>query len=302
MILREFARGIVTSVLPKKSVRRVIAESGTHFEWFSRVHSLPRKYIYGKTPEEFDRALAGEVPYACRVPARTTYSLTPPRTDDIPREPAQSDTYCDMCRSDGALLGADGRSGCGSELVWNLCRKLDNPKRHELLIRLYRDYRDPQNDGFDVTEAEDKSELNQSATSEYLKQLEELGLVRRERGGRHVVYFPDYSKALPAIREIASMLRYRHLKGDGDRSYAFVFPAMKNAFRARVIHHLACGGDGSVAALCDRYGKKPRFLMRDLDPAVKCGLLDLTSQDSDGTYLYAPPEDPIGQRIVELSA
>ena len=38
-----------------------------------------------------------------------------------------------------------------------------------------------------------------------------------------------------------------------------------------------------------------------LSAAVEAHILDLDSQDSDGTYTYITPADPIARRIVELS-
>ena len=47
--------------------------------------------------------------------------------------------------------------------------------------------------------------------------------------------------------------------------------------------------------------KKPiRFITRDLEPAVKAGLLVLDSEDDLGSYRYLPPPDPIAQRVVAL--
>ena len=71
--------------------------------------------------------------------------------------------------------------------LWQVCRLLSNPKRLSLLRRTYA----LKEVGLGVNEATDRFELGQSAISQYFKQLLEVGLVRRERGGRLVGYYAD---------------------------------------------------------------------------------------------------------------
>ena len=67
-----------------------------------------------------------------------------------------------------------------------MCRRLNNPKRFDFLVRLYRDDRPMDLAGLNVTGASDGAKVNLSATSEYLKGLAEIGLIRRDRVKEHV--------------------------------------------------------------------------------------------------------------------
>ncbi len=179
--------------------------------------------------------------------------------------------------------------------LWEFCRKLNNPERLGLLKRIYR----LKASGSTVNEAVEESGLGQSATSQYLKQLHELGLLRRERGGRLVGYYADSSEATAKIAEIACMMYRRFQKADCDMSFVSILGVMGNAARARMVAYIAQGGNGDKIALAEKYNKPTRIITRDLEPACDCGLLRLGHDD---TYVYQPPPDPIAQRIVELSA
>ena len=103
------------------------------------------------------------------------------------------------------------------------------------------------------------------------------------------------------MKEVAGLMRARLLSGSKDSSYTEVFPALTSTFRSAVVRYIAAGGDGRVEALAALYGKRPSEIIRLLEPAVTGLLLELDSEDENGTYRYIPPEDEIARRIVELS-
>lgn len=179
--------------------------------------------------------------------------------------------------------------------VWEFCRKLNNPERLGLLKRIYR----LRAAGSTVNEAVEESVLGQSATSQYLKQLHELGLLRRQRSGCHVEYYADSSDAPSKIAEIACMMYKRFQKENCDMSFTSILGVMGNAARARMISYIAQGGNGEKFSLSEKYDKPIRIITRDLEPACDCGLLMISQED---IYVYQSPTDPIAQRIVELSA
>lgn len=185
--------------------------------------------------------------------------------------------------------------------LWELCRKLHNPRRLELLRRIYTSYH---NGGLGVNEATDTGILGQSASSLYLKHLEELGLVRRERGGRFVGYYSDWSRASSSIGEIAAMFHERFNAERGKAQLSLLVPlgVLGNAFRLRAVHRIYVSQRLSKERLADYYGKEVRIITRDLDPAVKAGLISVDSDDDDGVYEPVQQRDAIIKRIIELGA
>ena len=280
MKLASVLSSAVSAFLPKKSIEQIIEEQNTRTVWYPRVHGLPRKYVYGKRPGE---------PFM-----RHAFH---PEGDDRPFCASETDP-AKIARHSAICLSEDGSHG---ELC-EMCRRLNNPKRFDLLVRLYRDDRKRELSGMNVSDAVENSRVNQSATSEYLKQLADLGLVRRERIGRRVFYSADFSSANPWVAEIARMIRLRLLSGSDDFSYAPIFRVMMGSFRSRVIRHVAAGGCGGVEFLRNTFDIQ-HFgdLKRSLRPAVDAHILDLDSDDPDGKYSYVTPSDPIARRIVELS-
>jgi len=274
-------------MLPQKDVRRVLAESGTKTVWYPRVHSWepPRPVPQTDTiphDTEMDRLTMGS-----EAASRAAYAFVGDKPDSgwvhDPR------------------VGLWLRGKCGGNNIWRLCRLLNNPRRLKLLIVLYKACPDATNDALDVTTAGCVSNYSQSNVSLFLKQLCELGLFRRARSGNHTLYYPGSPDAAPEIAEIASQIRRRLMDGSYDTSYSAVFAPMMNDFRARVVHYIACGGDGCAENLSELLCKKRKFVLRDLSYALEGGLLDTTSEDGEGRYFYRPPADPIAQRIVELA-
>ncbi len=271
---------IASELVPRKSFAQRAEELGTKVVYYPRL-GLPRKYVYGKHPDE---------PYLpdtrkTEVPLRTYRTIEDRLKDPLIRE------HIAICSRE---------KGSGGDLC-EMCRKLSNPKRFDFLVRLYKDRREMEFAGLNVGDAQDGSELLQPATSQYLRQLADLGLVRRQRHGRLVHYYPDLSSASPCVKEVAGLMRARLLSGSKDSSYTEVFPALTSTFRSAVVRYIAAGGDGRVEALAALYGKRPSEIIRLLEPAVTGLLLELDSEDENGTYRYIPPEDAIARRIVELS-
>ena len=93
--------------------------------------------------------------------------------------------------------------------VSDLCKLLRNPLRQRLLSRIYLSL-DGVNVGFLVDMLSDAG-LNQSGVSQYLKQMEQLGVIRREQAGRYVNYKADTQRAnervARAVRLIFESLR-----------------------------------------------------------------------------------------------
>ena len=181
--------------------------------------------------------------------------------------------------------------------ICDLCKKLNNPIRIELLRRIYT-----ASYGANVGLTQDGSGLGQSGASQYLAQLEDLGLIRRERSGRYVNYYADWTLASPEIAEIAALLKKRFAeKGDVKRLLP-IFAVMMNPMRARVVHYLADGGDGAKEHLIEHFKQNKKTFDRDLKPARDAGLLDMDDDDAGvGSYSYHAPTDPIARRLVELA-
>ena len=274
-MFKDFARDI----LPRKSIEQIIEEQNTKTVWLPVRGGLPKKYVYGKTPGK-------------------------PFVDHDWHPEGRERPHCTP-ETDAAVIlrhSAECRSGKGSHGgLCDMCKKLNNPKRMDFLVRLYRDSLDLHESCLNVGNAQDGSQLFLSATSDYLRQLADLGLVRRERSGRLVNYYPDFSRATCEVREIAAMIMRRLREEDGDLSFAPIFRVMMGSFRSRVVRYLAAGGDGNVETLSERFQMRVCDIRRDLEPAEDGGVLDCDSDDSDGVYRYITPADPIARRIVELS-
>lgn len=279
MKLKDMFRSVVREVLPHKSLEQVVERQNTRTVWYPRVWSLPRKYVYGKCPGEplmeHDWHPEGQQHPKCR-------NETDP--DVIQRHIA-------ICR------GTEGSHGGLCEM----CRKLNNPNRLDFLIRLYRDIDTPDFAGFNVNGAREGSKLNQPATSEYLRQLADLRLARRERVGRQVIYRPDFTRAAIPVAEIATMIAERVRGRSDDVSFGPIFRVMMGSLRSRVVRHIASGESGVVEFLCERFGVRESDLHRALRPAIDADVLSLDVKCLDGTYRYITPADPIARRIVELS-
>lgn len=173
---------------------------------------------------------------------------------------------------------------------WELCKKLNNPERLALLRSVYRT-----EDGLNAGLAIESARLGQSGTSQYLKQLEDLGLIRRERAGRFVNYLPDLRNANIRIRPIGELLKTRlTAKGGADLTFTRHFPALMNARRARIVAALAACGELSGDEICDRFNIISKHLTREMKPIVDCGLASVAAD----IYRYIKPNDSISQEVI----
>lgn len=272
-------KDLARDILPRKSLEQIIEEQNTKAVWLPVCGGLPMKYVYGKRPGEplveHDWRPEGRVRPHCEPEADA--AIISRHSAECRREQGSHGGLCDMCK------------------------KLNNPKRMDFLVRLYRDSLDLHKSCLNVGNAQDGSQLFLSATSDYLRQLAELGLIRRERSGRLVNYYPDFSRATCEVREIAAMIMRRLREEDGDLSFVPIFRVMMGSLRSRVVRYIASGGDGSVVTLSERFQMRVCDVRRGLESAVDGGVLDCDSDDSDGVYRYITPADPIARRIVELS-
>jgi len=178
--------------------------------------------------------------------------------------------------------------------LWDMCKLLNNPKRLNLLARIYAE----KHDGLNVGLAVEDADLGQPSTSAYLRQLEDIGLIHRERSGRFVNYYANTRSARDEISVVADMIMERVRLNPKDRDFAAHFPVLMNPFRLRVLHFLCEKGICSRIFLCEKFGKDLRILTRDLKSATDGGLLAL---DEDDTYRYLPTDEPVTRRIIELA-
>lgn len=179
--------------------------------------------------------------------------------------------------------------------VWDLCKVLENEHRRALLAEIYKSPEGGCNVGYLVDKLRGKIEA--PAVTQYLKQLEQLGLLRRERCGKYVNYSDDMSEASSRVRDIALMIR-EEMRTAGAYDDHGMFRALMNAFRAKVCRYLLHGGSGEKSAICDKFQHFSKYLARDLQPAVACGLLT----EYEDSYELSLPSDPIVRRIIELAA
>jgi len=179
--------------------------------------------------------------------------------------------------------------------VWDLCKVLENEHRMMLLAEIYKSRDGGCNVGYLADRMLGKLEF--PAVSQYLKQLESLGLLRRERCGKYVNYLDDMREAEDGVRQVARMIR-AEIKEKGMYDDHNMFRALMNAFRAKVCRYLMEGGNGEKSVICDKFKHFSKYLVRDLQPAVEAGLLSEYVE----AYELMLPADPIVRRIVELAA
>ena len=182
--------------------------------------------------------------------------------------------------------------------ISELCKLLHNPLRLEILRRVY-DAKDGVNVGYLADEFMD-SGLGLSGVSQYLKQLERIGVVKRERAGRYVNYVADTSHATAAVAAAVRMIVDR-LRRDDDRSWMTVFAALMNPFRAKVVSAVARAGAISAEEICERTNHQSRHLKRDLQEAIDAQLISPDGDDaSSAIYHYLEPADELVRRLVSM--
>jgi len=177
----------------------------------------------------------------------------------------------------------------------DLCRLLANELRLEILYRVYS-AKGGLNVGYLVDDMS-QSGLGQSGVSQYLKQLANLGVIRRVRAGKYVNYEPAMS-GNPAIDTAIAAVVAR-LRKKGDRDFMPVFSVMMNVFRAHVVSAASKVGVLTSQEICDKLEHQKKYVKRDLQVAVDAGLL--VPDDSDCTvYRYRNPSDPLVRLIISL--
>jgi len=183
-------------------------------------------------------------------------------------------------------------------MICNLCKILNNPLKRQLVRRVYAT-RDGANVGLLADEMGARG-LVLSGVSQYLRQIEDTGIVRRSRSGRFVNYLPDPSQAPTDVRQVLEAFLKRTEKGD-DAPLDDVFAALMNPFRARVVAMLAKAGSMSAVDICERTGHVLQYLKRDLKPAERAGLV--VPDDTVAAlavYRYLRPADPFVELLVSF--
>ena len=137
--------------------------------------------------------------------------------------------------------------------------------------------------------------LKVSGISQYLKQLEELGVIERRRSGKYVNYL---ARATNASMPVAKALELALSHSDAEVSR--VFGILRNPFRARAVAYLAKGGAGDAPTMCERLNHMTKYLKRDLQPAVDGGLLTVDDSGPFVCYALAAELDPFTTDFVRL--
>ena len=178
--------------------------------------------------------------------------------------------------------------------IWDLCKLLNNPKK----MRLFQSICLAGKQGVSVmalTEEMGESGLGKSGISQYLKQMAQLGLVRRDRKGATVVYFYDVGRARKEVREVAEMIATRISLG-GDMGFVQALRTLMNPFRAKVaslIYHKEAGDSGEIC-------KRMMCSSARLYMAMKLGIEDGIFTYEGGKLALQASGDVIIQRIIEL--
>lgn len=181
-------------------------------------------------------------------------------------------------------------------MICKFYKLLNNPLRVDLLVRVHKS-----RDGFNVSLLADemqKSGLCLSGVSQYLKQLEDFGVIKRMREGRYVNYVGDVRNADPRVRAAVELIVANESKR---MEFRGVYAAMMNPFRARAIALVAESDEMTGEELCEKTNHQLKYLKRDLKEAVDTGLI--VADDSDpyaAVYRYQAPDNPIARRLVEL--
>ena len=184
--------------------------------------------------------------------------------------------------------------------ICEMCKLLYNALRLEILVRVF-DAKDGISVGY-LADDMQNSGLGVSGVSQYLKQLERLGVVRRVRAGRYVNYEADMRRADLKVRTAVVAIVPKVKKGGADALLP-VFGALMNPFRARVVAAVAKAGAISAVEICEKTEHQVKYLKRDLQAAVDAGLVDPDDSDTaQAVYHYIEPSDPIVRALVELLA
>lgn len=176
--------------------------------------------------------------------------------------------------------------------VCEIYKLLYNPLRMEMLRRIY-DSRDGMNVGLLVDEMT-KHDIRQSCVSQYLKQLERVGVIVRRRAGKYANYFADCSHAPANVRNAV-----REIMRHPQRDVGPVLGVLMNPFRATVVRAVANAGRMDGATICAKFAHQPKYLKRDLQAAVDAGLLAMDDSE-EPVYRFVPPSETITDKLIAL--
>ena len=180
--------------------------------------------------------------------------------------------------------------------IWDLCKLLNNPKKLRIIGLIYLAGKS----GIAVKELAvemSEEELGKSGISQYLKQLAQLGVVRRERKGKTAVYFYDTYRARDEVEEVMELICKR-LKDGGGMEFLPTFRTLMNPFRAKVAGMLKHGMAGNISDVCVKLGCSRQHALMELKLGIEDGYFGC-----DGGNLWLElPDDEIVKRIVELAS
>ena len=179
-----------------------------------------------------------------------------------------------------------------------MCKLLNNKLKLEILVRVFES-REGINVGY-LADDMQNSGLGLSGVSQYLKQLERLGVVRRIRAGRYVNYEMDMRRADPKVRTAVEAIIAAVRKGKS-ATLLPVFGALMNPFRAGVVAAVAKAGAIPSEEICAKTEHQMKYLKRDLQAAVDAGLLDPDDSDTEhAIYHFVEPDDATVRLLVSL--
>lgn len=176
--------------------------------------------------------------------------------------------------------------------ICDLARLLANPLKRTIVLRVYA-----AKDGFNVGLLADEMRqegLGMAGVSQYLRQLEQIGIIRRYRCGKYVNYVGDARAANPAVRKAFELVLDRMRRDEG--GFESVFGVLRNPFRASVIAALSKGRCLSAATICDKTGHNIKVLKRDMQEALDAGLVETDGE----TYRFVEPSDSVVARLVAM--
>jgi len=182
--------------------------------------------------------------------------------------------------------------------ICEMCKLLNNPLRVKILLRTYA-AKDGMNVGLLADELQNDG-IGISGVSQYMKQLERIGVIRRVRAGRYVNYVADSRKASKKVcQAIDAIVAYS--KDNDVTNLQPTFAALMNPFRATIIAALAKAGSISAVEIAEKTIHQQKHLKRDLQAAVDAGLIDIDdSEVAFATCHYCKPTDPIIKLLVAL--
>ena len=182
--------------------------------------------------------------------------------------------------------------------ICEMCKLLSNELRLEVLVRVFR-----AKDGVNVGLLADGMQnlgLGLSGVSQYLKQLERLGVVRRVRAGRYVNYVADVRRADPKVRTAVEAIVPAVGKRGCDALLP-IFGALMNPFRAGVVAAVAKAESISSEEICAKMEHQMKHLKRDLRAAVDAGLIDSDDTEAQiAVWHYREPSDAVARLLVSL--